>query len=1033
MIDKNILQQFVSTMGYKKNSPDRNSPFNIIPSGNITMKEDDGSPLSHPVMAVQPDGSQTLMQPGKDYNFGKGPILEIPIKQDGGSITLLTEEEEKAFQNFYKTLPENLQSDDPTYDIRGYWDSENRPESFDYNRPVEDDGYYHAYSINQNTGEYLKSPAHPTFQHAVDEDRKIGYRPITNVKGRNIAFYNPEIIEEPKPSILENTTGPTNFQNGGNIFPDGKPLNISGPTAEEQPVNTDAMNAMMKARMAIENEFGNPSAQRMVSPNPKTYDFGNGYTGTHFMSSAGRYAVPQLQDKGGEELTFFENLPPRSSEDIKFNTEEEAQYFSEHYKEVAPMMKGFEKGGTIGLKDEHYDKIFSILSKKDSLPKAQDGGDTIYEFKGRPGSTYKNVQGKWLIQNADTNGKYVLIQDPTGKRTAVLNKQAVPANSITPEQQKGWNELGNLLEKPVIKIPTNMREAQQMMDNGELAYESWDEKKAKNDAEAAQRKQAREKSLSDYEARTQRSDYNTWTGLPDESFREMLAKEAESLDAKFRISQEDNFFDDYLNPAVWVGSMAKALGEAPQKAKETNSYMPYITSIGMPLTVGALAGLGAANTSQFINNAINPLAGIVKTPNVVKKALGTETGLLSNAYKINPLAKKLNNPEMGYRSIGVEGYEDAINTSQLRAKPLPISPSDNTISLVRNTNRNPNTGKMQGHLDRPYFADGFHDSRYGRDYVAEVNKADNNLVEKFTHKGIAPLDAGFVPMSEATIYKKHWLKGFEEASNPYKGIRSVDDINTSNFSDYLLGQKLAGNKGAFNQGIYELKQFPDNVIKFENPDMISRRSGLPEYMDYNAAEATKYLPENQGFAKVYNQLNFDDYKRGLIMPKLQGKSFEDMSRKEFLKWVDNPETMQDLIQKQKILRDQGLSFDFFGNGNMSVRPDGKVNVFDFEPFSKKRITGDWWDLNVQGQTNPYLYEASQLGKNHKSVLEKKLLDVYTEKMSNIEQRLLKSKQYRNQYNINKPRVEDKKTQEMSKILESLDNQAFKKGGTFKNK
>ena len=132
--------------------------------------------------------------------------------QDGGQYrTKLTPEEEFDFQSFYRTLPDNLQTDDDTYDIRGYWDSEGRPEAFNYDQPKEDDGYYHAYSINQNTGEYLKSPAHDTFQHAVDEDRKIGYRPIPNVQGRNIATYNESIADPEEQSFLRNTEGPANY------------------------------------------------------------------------------------------------------------------------------------------------------------------------------------------------------------------------------------------------------------------------------------------------------------------------------------------------------------------------------------------------------------------------------------------------------------------------------------------------------------------------------------------------------------------------------------------------------------------------------------------------------------------------------------------------------------------------------------------------------------------------------------------------------------------------------------------------------
>lgn len=141
---------------------------------------------------------------------GIHPYIDGKYLQNGG-ITKLSPEEEIEFQKFYATLPENLQTDDATYDIRGYWDSEGRPESFNYDQPKESDGYYHAYSINSNTGEYLKSPVHETFQHAVDEDRKIGYRPITNVYGRNIATYNESIADPEQQSFLRNMIGAPSY------------------------------------------------------------------------------------------------------------------------------------------------------------------------------------------------------------------------------------------------------------------------------------------------------------------------------------------------------------------------------------------------------------------------------------------------------------------------------------------------------------------------------------------------------------------------------------------------------------------------------------------------------------------------------------------------------------------------------------------------------------------------------------------------------------------------------------------------------
>jgi len=333
-----------------------------IPSNEITMQ---GVP--YPVLGKGSDDSEQMMYPGAEYTFPgatyvdeypqmkkggskkfssnlqatnrlfkKNPLFKkknyksktydpssMYFKEGGDTKTKLSDKEEKTFQKFYNTLPDNLRSDDDTYDIRGYWDSEGRPEAFNYDQPKQDDGYYHAYSINQNTGEYLKSPAHDTFQHAIDEDRKIGYRPITNVQGRNIATENPSLIEPEAQSFLRNMIGPVAFKQGG-----------QGLVHAQDDGDTDAMTGMMKARLAYANEFGNPAAERMINLPDNPYQFDNGDTGTHYMASMDNYAVPQIQDENG--VLQLGDYGPESNEAIRFDSDEDANYFAENYKNVSP-------------------------------------------------------------------------------------------------------------------------------------------------------------------------------------------------------------------------------------------------------------------------------------------------------------------------------------------------------------------------------------------------------------------------------------------------------------------------------------------------------------------------------------------------------------------------------------------------------------------------------------------------------------------------------------------------------------------------
>jgi len=73
------LKKYISEQGYKSDSPDKDRPFNIIPSNRITMKG-----VNHPVIGKDNLGNIRLMIPGAEYIFPGQYVIETPLKQDGG-------------------------------------------------------------------------------------------------------------------------------------------------------------------------------------------------------------------------------------------------------------------------------------------------------------------------------------------------------------------------------------------------------------------------------------------------------------------------------------------------------------------------------------------------------------------------------------------------------------------------------------------------------------------------------------------------------------------------------------------------------------------------------------------------------------------------------------------------------------------------------------------------------------------------------------------------------------------------------------
>ena len=76
-----------STEGFRMDSPDVNNYQNIIPSGSISMKERDGSPLRKgPIHGVDNLGNAQVMYPGYNYQFPGTEVTETLMAQKGYEV-----------------------------------------------------------------------------------------------------------------------------------------------------------------------------------------------------------------------------------------------------------------------------------------------------------------------------------------------------------------------------------------------------------------------------------------------------------------------------------------------------------------------------------------------------------------------------------------------------------------------------------------------------------------------------------------------------------------------------------------------------------------------------------------------------------------------------------------------------------------------------------------------------------------------------------------------------------------------------------
>ncbi len=479
-------------------------------------------------------------------------------------------------------------------------------------------------------------------------------------------------------------------------------------------------------------------------------------------------------------------------------------------------------------------------------PQLQHGGNTdstamqgskqtitpIYQFGGNiPMSTWETQQAKVKAE------KDIQLQKLLKDKSYIKNLEKESANRRSQVPSEQYITINDVTNVPLQNKPEKTSVAARNKTNKEIAQE----RQARIDAQT--------------QANAQPFDWG--------NFRQSLADRSQATGDVFRAYNEPNFFDDYLNPAAMLGSMADNLGQAPLRAQQEDSYMPYLTAIGTPLAVGALAGVGTNGSKiQFVNNLVNPLAGIknpFKTPQI---DLSNSAGKMYGEHPTIVQAERLKNKNIKNKYFKYKDYDQPIK--------------ENFTDKIKDKGTDINIYNYENFIDDIHNQTAFGEASY-------FNKSPQNLGSgSFRHKGNIFTDAPLDTQGKAIIEaheKNHGvfagtlredvikdLKSAFNSSGPIKGYKDTHQ------ADEILA-RMAQFKNALG--------FSNNQVFTKGHLDLIRKNYPKEFVDNGITDMLEKIPKNSSYEKKFIQ-NMNKYAFGIApiagatyMTSQQNSSFKN--------------------------------------------------------------------------------------------------------------------------------------------------------------
>jgi len=381
----------------------------------------------------------------------------------------------------------------------------------------------------------------------------------------------------------------------------------------------------------------------------------------------------------------------------------------------------------------------------------------------------------------------------------------------------------------------------------------------------------------------------------DMNFREKSYVSGKALGQRFRFNEDDDsFVDNWLNPFNMIGTMGDNLASSPYEAKQSNSNLPYVSAIGVPLVMGRAIGSGSINpfgqkfwTNEVSNSQVlnNMALGI---PGAVEKSM--ESGLLSNTHKLNPFAFKPNPEAYYHRSPNLENI---INKETGMLQGFGQSEAGRLFDETAGPRPGMGINLKKAANSKLYFAKGTPldwgrtnmvlDEKTGKlipgqgypgPYMVEVKGVPMGASTKGRAPGAEPTRIGSyavpkrpISLDEAIFYKEDWLRGYKKVPKPTvtpkTNIYSSEIIPTKQINWWEEPGFKERNPN------FNPEKYINNVNKFGSP-----KSELPEYMKTkNINEMTKeeYKKYQSAIRKYRSDYWKEKQKKGGIIKDNNGQ------------------------------------------------------------------------------------------------------------------------------------------------------------------